>query len=127
MSGMHDLISRQAAIDFKVTKGANIDGVLYVPYCEVKKFIESLPSAQPKTTKEDVELYCKQRCLIVVTSEFYDEMMSRWSSAQSDVLSHLIDRPCAVCEYHTESGCSQWKCVFERRHDGRPYKQTGGD
>lgn len=27
--------------------------------------------------------------------------------------SHLTDRPCSVCEYHTENGCSKWSCVFE--------------
>ena len=29
-------------------------------------------------------------------------------------VSHLNDRPCEVCEYHTETGCVKWKCVFER-------------
>ena len=28
-------------------------------------------------------------------------------------LDHLTDRPCEVCEYHKETGCSQWSCVFE--------------
>ena len=44
---MDDLISRQAAIDIKVSNGINENGVLYVPYGEVKMFLESLPSAQP--------------------------------------------------------------------------------
>lgn len=26
--------------------------------------------------------------------------------------SHLTDRPCSACEYHTENGCSKWNCVF---------------
>ena len=43
-----DLISRQAAIDIKVSNGINEDGVLYVPYGEVKMFLKSLPSAQPE-------------------------------------------------------------------------------
>lgn len=25
----------------------------------------------------------------------------------------LTDRPCEVCEYHSENGCSRWKCIFE--------------
>ena len=27
--------------------------------------------------------------------------------------SHLKDRPCEVCEFHSDNGCSKWKCVFE--------------
>ena len=27
-------------------------------------------------------------------------------------IGHLTDRPCEVCEYHKENGCSQWICVF---------------
>lgn len=26
---------------------------------------------------------------------------------------HLKGRPCEVCEYHTENGCSKWECVFK--------------
>lgn len=26
-------------------------------------------------------------------------------------IGHLTDRPCDVCEFHTD-GCSQWKCIF---------------
>ena len=28
-------------------------------------------------------------------------------------ISHLTDRPCSVCEFHKEDGCSKWECVFE--------------
>ena len=27
-------------------------------------------------------------------------------------IGHLTDRPCDVCEFHGENGCSQWTCVF---------------
>lgn len=27
-------------------------------------------------------------------------------------IDHLTDRPCEVCEYHGEHGCSKWTCVF---------------
>lgn len=27
--------------------------------------------------------------------------------------SHLIARPCEMCEFYTEDGCSKWECVFE--------------
>lgn len=25
----------------------------------------------------------------------------------------LTDRPCEVCDFHSDNGCSKWKCVFE--------------
>lgn len=28
-------------------------------------------------------------------------------------ISHLIARPCEMCEFYTEDGCSKWECVFE--------------
>lgn len=45
---MNDLISRQAAIDFKVSHGINECDILYVPYGEVKKYLKQLPSAEPE-------------------------------------------------------------------------------
>ena len=30
-----------------------------------------------------------------------------------EMLACLTDRPCAVCKYHSDNGCTQWKCVFE--------------
>ena len=32
-----------------------------------------------------------------------------------DLIGHLTDRPCEACEYHGDSGCSEWNCVFEGR------------
>ena len=28
-------------------------------------------------------------------------------------MSYLTDRPCSVCKFHGENGCSKWNCVFE--------------
>ena len=30
-----------------------------------------------------------------------------------DKISHLIARPCEVCEFYSEDGCIKWDCVFE--------------
>ena len=27
---------------------------------------------------------------------------------------YLTDRPCSVCKFHTEHGCSKWECVFTK-------------
>lgn len=80
----NDLISRQQAIDA-------LDGFR----CGTKaawKVIEDLPPAQPEITEDDVKEYCRKRCLIVVTSDFYGEMYRRWTSAQPERKSaYLID------------------------------------
>ena len=32
---------------------------------------------------------------------------------ENDKLKYLKDRPCEVCEFHSDNGCNKWKCVFE--------------
>lgn len=32
----------------------------------------------------------------------------------TEKLNCLTDRPCTVCKYHKENGCSKWSCVFEQ-------------
>lgn len=62
-----DCISRQAAIDMTFTNGINEDGALYVPWREVKKNLEKLPSAQPEPQwipcSECVN-YIDERCVV---------------------------------------------------------------
>lgn len=43
-----DCISRRAALNMKFSNGIPEDGVLYVPYREVKRNLEELPVAQPE-------------------------------------------------------------------------------
>ena len=31
-----------------------------------------------------------------------------------DQVSHLNDRPCEACEYHKETGCVKWECIFKK-------------
>ena len=45
---MDDLISRQAAIEIRFSHGIHENGLLYVPYWEVKERISNLPSVQPE-------------------------------------------------------------------------------
>lgn len=42
---MSDLIDRAAALDFKVSHGIHEDCEFYVPYGEVKQYLEQLPTA----------------------------------------------------------------------------------
>lgn len=86
---MDDLISRQAAIDaihedadWLASQGSDWQTERME---RDRSILRSLPSAQPEITEDDVKEYCRKRCLIVVTSDFYDEMMSRWSSAQPEI------------------------------------------
>jgi hypothetical protein len=32
---------------------------------------------------------------------------------RAGLLECLTDRPCSVCKFHKEKGCSKWECVFE--------------
>ena len=43
--------------------------------------------------------------------EDYDALDSAIKAAK--LISHLTDRPCEVCKFHKENGCSRWDCVFE--------------
>jgi hypothetical protein len=41
------------------------------------------------------------------------EDMPSVTPKENDKLKYLKGRPCEVCEYHSENGCSRWKCIFE--------------
>ena len=32
---------------------------------------------------------------------------------ENDKLKYLKDRPCEVCDFHSDNGCRRWKCIFE--------------
>lgn len=64
---MVDLIDRSMAIDFKVSHGIHEDCEFYVPYAEVKKYLEQLPTAERKGhwnayyhDKDDITYSCNQ-------------------------------------------------------------------
>ena len=46
------------------------------------------------------------------TREEYEEFLDMAIKALEQI-SHLKGRPCEVCEFHSDNGCSKWKCVFE--------------
>ena len=52
---MSDLISRQDAINFRVTNAINEDGTIYVPMREVHNYLERLPTARPTGKWEDID------------------------------------------------------------------------
>lgn len=41
------------------------------------------------------------------------EDMPSVTPMENDKLKYLKGRPCEVCEFHSDNGCSRWKCVFE--------------
>lgn len=59
---------------------------------------ETAQSAQPKITLKDIKKYCENRCLVILTSEFYNEMKSRWSSAQPEIIQ------CKDCKHYPVGG-----------------------
>ena len=101
---MNDLISRQAAINAaKRTdyRGLTVEDVKKVTDAVVEE-LKALPSAQPEITEDDVKEYCRKRCLIVVTSDLYDEMMKRWSQPERKRGKWIDITKCG--------GASCWKC-----------------
>lgn len=79
-----DTISRQAAID-KFEPWLKVHGYSEGELNMLKAVLYELrflPSAQPEITEDDVKEFCRKRCLIVVTSDLYDEMIRRWASAE---------------------------------------------
>ena len=67
---MSDLISRQAAIDMKFSHGITEDGLLYVPYREVKTNLEEQPSAQPDVPDRNVgDMISRQAAIDAVVKE----------------------------------------------------------
>lgn len=87
---MDDLISRQAAIDALKRDEALVRAFGYQHAIDA---IQELPSAQPEITQNDIELYCKQRCLTVITNELFCEMKTRW--AQPEIVR------CKDCKHNT--------------------------
>lgn len=45
----------------------------------------------------------------VITQEIIDMAIKAL-----DQVSHLNDRPCEACEYHKETGCVKWECIFKK-------------
>lgn len=45
----------------------------------------------------------------VITQEIIDMAIKAL-----DQVSHLNNRPCEACEYHKETGCVKWECIFKK-------------
>lgn len=81
---MADLISRQAVIDeikerISANKFSGNVGLIS-ELNRLEGYVLQLPPAQPEITEEDIELYCRKRCLVVITDELFAEMKTRWSA-----------------------------------------------
>ena len=77
---MNDLISRQAAIASAIsgrirTLPTTEDGEDWIRVSEVRESLKAVPSAQPEITFDDVMRYCRQRCLYVIPSETFRELL----------------------------------------------------
>ena len=78
---MSDLIRRDRAIATAISGITRIiDGEKWIRVKEVRESLKEMPSAQPEITQEDVELYCRRKCLTLITNELYNEMKIRWSA-----------------------------------------------
>ena len=91
LSGDGDMIYRRDVIDSIEKMQMPImrsefsgDQFIFTGMSRALQAIKELPSAQPEITEDDVKEYCRKRCLIVLTSDLYNEMYRRWVSAQSE-------------------------------------------
>ena len=64
------------------------------------------------TAKEAVK-QIKENCYFASISEKTKQALDMAIKAL-DQVSHLNNRPCEACEYHKETGCVKWECVFEK-------------
>jgi len=100
---MKDPIERQAAIEVF----ADAHPLDYNAQSYLAK-IKALPPAEPEITLEDIKKYCEKRGLVILTSELYNEMKSRCSSAKPEIIR------CKDCVYFTpEKSGEHWNiCRF---------------
>ena len=64
------------------------------------------------TAKEAVK-QIKENCYFASISEKTKQALDMAIKAL-DQVSHLNNRPCEACEYHKETGCVKWECIFEK-------------
>ena len=85
-SGVSELTEWQKgwndAIDTIMNETPTVDAVPLEDYKSmeqtVNKLTKALADAEP--TEEQVKEYCRKRCLVIVTSELFNEMKARWSA-----------------------------------------------
>ena len=99
-----DTISRRAAIE--TLDRFNVFGYVEEPWEKLSGALQALPSTQPEITEDDVKEYCRKRCLIVVTSDLYDEMMKRWSQPEREK-GKWIDVRCGTVSLWACSKCGE--------------------
>ena len=98
---MNDLISRQEVIDL-LRDEYNWDecGQYIIPDGQyVIPDIMKLPSAQPEPTLEQIEEYCRKRCLVILTSEFYNEIRSRQPTQTNAESNTETAQDCSGCRH----------------------------
>lgn len=64
------------------------------------------------TTEEAVK-QIKENCYFASISEKTKQALDTAIKAL-DQVSHLNNRPCEACEFHKETGCVKWECVFKK-------------
>lgn len=105
----NDCISREAAIDAAIEAVDEWDDGCNLTRADMiaDAINNTVPSAQPEITEDDVKEYCRKRCLIVVTSGFYDEMTRRWATAQPYII-RCMDCKHSEHWYRDKARCFLW-------------------
>lgn len=70
-----------------MTLGEKIDRALDIADLSITELSEAIdvqPTVEAEPTEEQVKEYCRKRCLVVVSSELFNEMKARWTEATHD-------------------------------------------
>lgn len=82
----------------------------------IAEMIENAPTVEPKEiTFDDVQRYCKPRCLTIITNELLYQFMQDTTN---------MGRQNAICKSHRIVG-DKYECCFAEK--GQPVVHCGGD
>lgn len=76
---MTDYISRGSALEVRVSEGINDDGILFVPYEDVTRYLQNLPAADV-VPWNFLERYAEFFCAVVSMPEFVREAKAFYQS-----------------------------------------------
>ena len=78
------------------------DDCYYCNIYKIKEIVRSMPTVDAEPTEEQVKEYCRKRCLVIVSSELFNEMKARWGV---DSVRHgrwintgFLTAKCSVCD-----------------------------
>ena len=85
-----------------------------------EKFIED--AMKDFTSGEDIDVICQSTQIaamlsicrsLAIIADALEGKINVQNPSDDEIKKYLKDRPCEVCVFRKEQGCSKWSCVFE--------------